>query len=360
MPADPPAMMTVMALVAVPIKHTPDAGADASNGSARSSCASNIMTRPRCASERWADVESSDSECEDSPFGLDALPAKLKQQDAGMAGRARQVDYDLEKVRLQIDQDIVRCTSLLRTRHEGSQCHSEVCGTRDSTTSTTDGASSRGAGSEVATVSETATETAGASDMGDDEHPDSDIGSPWRPNLRAPEFVPTLGGDCLLMGFAMPTGATEVPEGSRNEPCCLSAEGSDVSHPVEAPKRSRRSRRRSRRCVDPHAGAEETAPIASAASSNASGVMPEATEEDWARRGEQRQMSIRITKSEPFYTRWAAERSRRLSVGEALSEDEPLTPNALDRTISKRQWKYDVQQWRLSLREATPTHESEN
>ena len=40
-----------------------------------------------------------------------------------------------------------------------------------------------------------------------------------------------------------------------------------------------------------------------------------------------------------------------LKQGQNKDDSEPLTPNATDRTVSKRSWKYDVMQWRIALKQ---------
>lgn len=73
--------------------------------------------------------------------------------------------------------------------------------------------------------------------------------------------------------------------------------------------------------------------------------MPEQTEEDWERRCATRQRAIAVGKASPEYIRYLEARDS--------GEGEPSgvkTPDPMDRDISKRQWKYIVQQWRNALK----------
>jgi len=68
--------------------------------------------------------------------------------------------------------------------------------------------------------------------------------------------------------------------------------------------------------------------------------IPEATEEDWERRKETRMLSVKIRKETPEYRLYLEKKLRK-----ELQADEPLTPDPIDRTLSKRKWKHLLQQW---------------
>lgn len=71
--------------------------------------------------------------------------------------------------------------------------------------------------------------------------------------------------------------------------------------------------------------------------------MPEATEEEWERRHETRQKTISLNKKTAEYKWFDETRASR------ERENEPLTPNPMDRGLSKRQWKHEVADWRDKL-----------
>ncbi|CAE8608568.1 unnamed protein product [Polarella glacialis] len=71
---------------------------------------------------------------------------------------------------------------------------------------------------------------------------------------------------------------------------------------------------------------------------------PPASEEEWQHREEKRRRALCIVKATAEYQAFEARRP------ECRSEDEPRTPDAADRAISKRSWEQEVQQWRGALR----------
>mmetsp|Transcript_89186 Transcript_89186/g.277282 ORF Transcript_89186/g.277282 Transcript_89186/m.277282 type:complete len:225 (-) Transcript_89186:36-710(-) len=73
---------------------------------------------------------------------------------------------------------------------------------------------------------------------------------------------------------------------------------------------------------------------------------PDATGEDRARRLQKRRAAIAAIKGMPEYSACTA---GRLS-GVLKEEEVPLTPEADDSTLSKRQWEAAVQQWRSLLK----------
>ena len=73
---------------------------------------------------------------------------------------------------------------------------------------------------------------------------------------------------------------------------------------------------------------------------------PKATEKEWQRRTVKRQAIIACVKASDEYLDYVTR-----IVTPELVVAAPLTPKATDRAISKRQWEYDVRQWREALRE---------
>lgn len=67
----------------------------------------------------------------------------------------------------------------------------------------------------------------------------------------------------------------------------------------------------------------------------------EATEEEWEHRESMRAKAVAQCKASSEY-----QRCHRLRTG---ADSEPLTPNHADRSISKRQWKFLLQRWRLEM-----------
>jgi len=73
--------------------------------------------------------------------------------------------------------------------------------------------------------------------------------------------------------------------------------------------------------------------------------LPEASEEEWRHRESMRRKAVAVGKDTPEY-RWFQGKKVR---GER-EEDGLKTPDPADRMLSKRKWKYIVQQWRGALR----------
>jgi len=74
--------------------------------------------------------------------------------------------------------------------------------------------------------------------------------------------------------------------------------------------------------------------------SNAAAETEVVTEDQWEHRAATRQRAIDIGKATKEYS-WHSDRQHK--------DDEPLTPDPTDRSISKRQWKYRVMQWRTAF-----------
>lgn len=71
---------------------------------------------------------------------------------------------------------------------------------------------------------------------------------------------------------------------------------------------------------------------------------PPATEEEWQHRQEKRERQVRNVKNHADYLAFTKAREE-----EKEHLNQPRTPNPRDREISKRQWEYQVQQWRAHL-----------
>jgi hypothetical protein len=73
--------------------------------------------------------------------------------------------------------------------------------------------------------------------------------------------------------------------------------------------------------------------------------MPYATDEEWVTRILKREKEVQTIKSLQSYRLYVEVFPR----GERGEED-PKTPDAADRTVSKRMWKWNVEKWRLQLK----------
>lgn len=81
--------------------------------------------------------------------------------------------------------------------------------------------------------------------------------------------------------------------------------------------------------------------------------MPEATEEDWRHREEQRAQAILRGKESSEYLRLR----QLIAKDEEAGAGAPTTPNPYDRTISKRRWKESINQWRYQVLKYTREQE---
>lgn len=202
----------------------------------------------------------------------------------------------------------------------------------------------------------------------------------WTPNLEAPEFIPAftvvcpLVEACLLAHEAPHLTVFEVPSPSKGRRVAHSSleanltpeKTIDFSRPfadamsssggrpdrkrrppplfqIQAP--SQKTTKRQERQVAAFAVRQR---LQSDAMSESCSVVhseaTEATEEEWEHRAEMRAKSIALCKQAPEYQRFAEHRKQR-----NREADEPSTPNPTDRSISKRQWKHNLQQWRNSF-----------
>jgi len=89
----------------------------------------------------------------------------------------------------------------------------------------------------------------------------------------------------------------------------------------------------------------------------------EASSEDWQHREEKRNKAIVIVKATPEYQLWSAHakqnpqfRSNGALGLSAADAPAPRTPNAADKTISKRRWEQEVQSWRAALKQWCEKH----
>lgn len=196
-------------------------------------------------------------------------------------------------------------------------------------------------------------------------------------NVDAPEFIPTLSHECPLVGFcevpennACISAASEEPQSpERVQPCAVSSDDlvfdcatprkgnarssfdSSVAQPQWSTKKTGAARKR-------HAIASLGAKAPDVKRSRSEErqqrqelrkgktEMPELSPEDLETRRASRERSIAFGKTTPEYARYREVHARDEVEGSGLA-----TPDPLDRSISKRQWKYIVQKWRTALKQ---------
>lgn len=76
-----------------------------------------------------------------------------------------------------------------------------------------------------------------------------------------------------------------------------------------------------------------------------------ATEEEWQLRIEKRKESVAIAKNSVEYRCFQL---RRDELEQEFGEHVPRTPDVADRTMSKRKFKYELQQWRQQIHRLVP------
>jgi len=141
----------------------------------------------------------------------------------------------------------------------------------------------------------------------------------WEPNVAAPDFLPTQSMNCQLVGFSQVA----------SEKATLPARKSEASPAVGC------MNFRAAGMLGGNRGsfAEEAVPAVP------QGDIPEATEEEWERRRDSRILCIKIRQDTPEYVAYLE------GLKKNSQADELITPDPADRSISKRKWKYLIQQW---------------
>ena len=74
------------------------------------------------------------------------------------------------------------------------------------------------------------------------------------------------------------------------------------------------------------------------------------SDDDWERRVDKRLSAVAITKNSAEYQTMIHRHRRAQRSGITLS-DLPETPQAADRTVSKRRWETQLQQWRAAIKQ---------
>lgn len=225
-------------------------------------------------------------------------------------------------------------------------------------------------------------------------------------NAAAPEFIPTLSHDCPIIGLAYPCEAipehstvapslgdaveavprsprrrlvssassgdsvcagTPTSQGSCFTPCSSAFQDLEFGTPIRDSSRSldvpfvgmQSGKKKKSQCGAAKAKKRRAA-AASALKSPAMKrtkseerreapkpmEMPELSEDTWEHRCDVRQRCIAIGKATQEYSRYCKARAADEGVEEVSGL---VTPDPMDRTVSKRQWKYVTQQWRSAL-----------
>ena len=74
------------------------------------------------------------------------------------------------------------------------------------------------------------------------------------------------------------------------------------------------------------------------------------SDDDWERRVDKRLSAVAITKNSAEYQTMIHRHGSAQRSGITLS-DLPETPQAADRTVSKRRWETQLQQWRVAIKQ---------
>uniref|UniRef100_A0A7S3RYQ0 Histone RNA hairpin-binding protein RNA-binding domain-containing protein n=1 Tax=Strombidinopsis acuminata TaxID=141414 RepID=A0A7S3RYQ0_9SPIT len=179
--------------------------------------------------------------------------------------------------------------------------------------------------------------------------PSQDCPSPqhssWRPNLNAPEFIPTMSHACPFVGTVVLGEDGKVCNGNVQD-VFTPEKGNGPSH---GQRRDAAKRRPTMIQVAPakkRTKSEERGAVQPPEKAQAQTPMPEVTEEEWQHRAAQRRKAIDVGKKTREY-QWYTETKQCREREEA---EEPLTPNPTDR-MSKRRWKYNVMQWRITMKQ---------
>lgn len=222
--------------------------------------------------------------------------------------------------------------------------------------------------------SEESEESLACSELCSEKDPEANFH--WRPNIKAPEFIPTQTMTCLLVGFCevgnpsrrrRPTAQRPLPlvlsdstkDIRRKEikVCQNSLGWSDASSAYtqtgsevqsEGSKKEMPSKASKGACSPSEWSSTSTTTLSAnsetSSTAGAQSEVPETTEEDWERRAQTRSRDIARSKMFSEYSCYTDHIPK--SEREA---DEPMTPDPLDRSISKRHWKYRLRGWHSAL-----------
>jgi len=184
---------------------------------------------------------------------------------------------------------------------------------------------------------DTETVTGWRSDSGSEGSERVRLPTLWEPNMGAPEFIPTQSMDCPLLGFCRSV-SEDTSQGCKTPVASTATAAAGVGSSLAVFDMT---------ASHTKSPPEIKVPLRHAASNESCsswGEIPEASEEDWERREKNRMMSVQIVKESPEYQVYLEK-----MLSEEQLVDQPETPDPTDRSISKRKWKYLVQQWRQAF-----------
>mmetsp|Transcript_33297 Transcript_33297/g.72680 ORF Transcript_33297/g.72680 Transcript_33297/m.72680 type:complete len:268 (+) Transcript_33297:58-861(+) len=172
----------------------------------------------------------------------------------------------------------------------------------------------------------------------------------WRPNIHAQEFIPTMSLACPLVGVC-----TLVPEDEAGNFAvvmeCTSlglgllgneAPGAGICT-TSASKPRKEARYPGAKMPSQAKGGTQMPQIERSVLE-----LPEASEEEWQHRAAMRRKAVRLGKETREYL--CISELKRSQGEEEAADDEPSTPDYRDRSLSKRQWKWQLLQWRNALK----------
>jgi len=180
-------------------------------------------------------------------------------------------------------------------------------------------------------------------DAGSDEELDDlrrahDDMRPSSLNVAAPEFIPTLTATCPLVAVVVEHDSHRIVEEVQMEFRRCNMAPQTFVRSFKTPQSATRAC-----CVD-EVWTGQDGSMGRYHHQNIDKVLPEASEDEWLRRIESRRRAILLAKDTREYRRYIGSKMH-----DERDVDDPTTPDPLNRATSKRNWKYQVQQWRAAL-----------
>jgi len=292
----------------------------------------------------WADIVSSDDDCQDDPWDLPVADNSYSQ--APVSG--------LENSKEGLNQRLLLGTKLPAAEPKDFAFLFD------------------GGVSKQEAPSEAGTESGGTSHIGNDftaSEARTDKECPWNPSVAATEFLPTLSMACPIVGMCQ-----IIPEEGELKPsfaaagqldcdvaktvCSSTVASSSCSGCSSPPSCSVDSPRSRLSTVDLGMPCHQQALKKRRRTRGAKHVDHQvetpsevATEEDWEHRAEMRKKAVRIRKDTPEYVQYSE-----FVPKEVRTPGAPMTPDPIDQTISKRSWKSELSKWSAELNQWFSDH----
>jgi len=190
----------------------------------------------------------------------------------------------------------------------------------------------------------------------------------WKPDARAPEFIPTTSMDCVMVGAASAGVQGRTPPlfvlgvapaeevallvaracGVGVQPSAGQAPAGGATAAASAPPRRHGAKKgRPEQICTTLADLDSQGPTSGRGCDKGPHDEPEATEETWEHRAQQRARAVEIGRQSKKYQLCCETRKGCGSGG----VDEPKTPDPHDRNVSKRMWKFLLREWNNALAE---------